>query len=710
MKALGIEWVETGGSRPESGVEIKNMALAEALYERCRSAPHTRGTSVVAVNDSNGATKESASRYSQSGNALTARERGQNPLVHALAKAIWMFDESTKVEAGFANNENSAAEADARQPAIKPRKVVGLSDVFQILKGSELGAHVKAAVARRIFVEMVTRAPLARGAINQRKDEVMNKSMYHTYVHAIAKYLGVHRELVEHEEEERKRKVESMVRALAKAMSLFDYYSEAAAMGSKRAGVGEENKEDGAGVGEENEEDGGRRRASEMRRSSKEQEERRREVQQLLTDAGLDEHVVEAVASEECAKLEAKGNADDRQAPATPSSSRGNLSHVDRQPASKPRRVVGLSDVRQILEDSRLGAHVQAAAAGRIFVEMVTQAPLARGAINQRRDEVMNKSMYHTYVHAIAKYLGVHRELVEHEETERKRKVMHVLPGLVKAMSLFDHYSEAAAKGTKRTGARLSLREVQQIIKDVHLDVQFNEAYVEMTYARVVADERKRLSLLHSMQAPVSRGTRKPKNNEVLDKSMYRTYIYALAKSLGIEREFLERETAQDATDQSQAMQNQRVSFTPEEFNRIWLPDLRRDSYVRAFGAVNRYFTPDPAGVVGHWPLAKEAQWQQFTHRFSPSKMREVMLSNLSELTVIFLRDTAPTTDELQLLLRLLDSIDGNVISIPKIWAAMPGHRAKRPGPQTVKGMVCVWCVCAVYVYASTRMRTCNTV
>jgi hypothetical protein len=79
---------------------------------------------------------------------------------------------------------------------------------------------------------------------------------------------------------------------------------------------------------------------------------------------------------------------------------------------------------------------------------------------------------------------------------------------------------------------------------------------------------------------------------------------------------------------------------------------------------------------------------QEFTYRFSPSKMQEVLLSNLSDLTVSFLRDTSASTEKVQYLIGLLDSIDGNLISIPQIWAAMPGHRRKRPGPNTLKGMV----------------------
>lgn len=104
---------------------------------------------------------------------------------------------------------------------------------------------------------------------------------------------------------------------------------------------------------------------------------------------------------------------------------------------------------------------------------------------------------------------------------------------------------------------------------------------------------------------------------------------------------------------------------------------------------------------------------QEFTYRFSPSKMQEVLLSNLSDLTVSFLRDTWPSTEKVQYLIGLLDSIDGNLISIPQIWAAMPGHRRKRPGPNTLKGMVCACAystyvpVLTFYAYMQCRMHLC---
>ncbi len=634
MKALGIEWVETGSSRPESGVEIKNMALAQALFERQHEVGHaTHGLAARAL---------AAVAALQEDNR-DAKTVPQVKMVECLAKAISMFDEGMDAKGSGGDKRASEMLTSSREMHShvdrldnKPRRVVNLSEAWQIMKKCGLDKYVQEEMARGIFVETVAQASVSPGTNNRKREGVliMNKSMHHSYIHAIANNLGVLQELVDHERMERKIKVLNLV----KAIGLFHEYSKAEARGGNRRGVGEGGKEEG-----------------EMKSSSREQEERRREVQQILKDAGLDEQVVEAVASEEVAKLEAKGHdEDDRRASATPSSSSSrDLYSRAAGPSGKSCRVVGLSEAWQILKKCELDKFVLEEMARRIFFEVVTQkqehvdryqtqAPVSRGTNVKRSGEALDKSMHHSYIYAIAKSLGVLQELVEHEHMEKKAKVLHLVPVLVRALGLFDYYSKEEASFANRRGAgektekegsrrwpsemrsssidehpellkhgsrKVSLLEVQQMLKDVCLDGYFEEALVSKVYAKVIADELKMRFLLLNTRAPVSRWTNKQKNDELLDKSMYHSCIHALAKILGLHHELLERESTMGETFQDEAMKYYRVSFTQEELNRIFLPELRRDSYAKAFGASNRYFKPDPAGVVGHWPLAKEAKW-----------------------------------------------------------------------------------------------------
>jgi hypothetical protein len=638
VKALGIEWVETGSSRPESGVEIKNMALAQALFELQHEGRHaTHGLTAHGR-----AAAASAAIPKDNRDATT--EPGQVKKVGCLAKALSMFDEGMDAQGSGDDKRASEMPTSSRnmhshedRPDSKPRRVVNLSEAWQILKKCGLDKYVQEEMAGRIFVETVAQASVSRGTNNRKREGVlsMNKSMYHSYIHAIANTLDVLQELLEHERMERK----TMVLSLVKAIGLFDEYSKAEARGGNRRGVGEGKEEEG-----------------EMKSSSREQEERRREVLQILKDAGLEEQVVEAVASEEVAKLEAKvHDKDDRRVSATPSSSSSrNLYSRAAGPAGKSRRVVGLSEAWQILKKCGLNKYVLEEMANRIFFEVVTQkqehvdrhqmqTPVSRGTEVKRSGEALDKSMHHSYLYAIAKSLGVLQELVEHERMVRKAKVLHLVPELVRALGLFDDYSKTEASFANRRGAgektekeesrrrssemrsgsrdphpgllthgsrKVSLLEVQQILKDVRLDGHFEEALISKVYAKVIADELKMRFLLLNTQAPMSWGTNKQKNDELLDKSMYHSCIHALAKILGLHHELLARESTMGETFQDEAMQYNRVSFTQEELNRIFLPELRRDSYAKAFGASNRYYKPDPAGVVGHWPLAKEAKWQ----------------------------------------------------------------------------------------------------
>ena len=81
------------------------------------------------------------------------------------------------------------------------------------------------------------------------------------------------------------------------------------------------------------------------------------------------------------------------------------------------------------------------------------QAPVSRGTEVKRSGEALDKSMHHSYIYAMAKSLGVLQELVEHERMERKAKVLHLVPELVRALGLFDDYSKTEASFANRRGA-----------------------------------------------------------------------------------------------------------------------------------------------------------------------------------------------------------------------------------------------------------------